>query len=194
MAAPRKENVQKLILDTTENLLKTKSYREISLSEIARQAHVAKGTLYYYYPTREDLFMALLDRYLTSSWQELVDWSSQPEKDSSLPRLLKFVLLRDTTSIGMRLSFIASAGAGNEQLRRMVIDRYQKYEKMLAELIAQRTENVNPDYAAWTILLLSDGLLIHQNLGDPNIEVNDYVQELEKFVRSISKKSLKHSS
>jgi AcrR family transcriptional regulator len=73
MAAPRKENVQKLILDTTERLLKAKSSREISLSEIARQAHVAKGTLYYYYPSREDLFMALLDRYLTSSWQELVD-------------------------------------------------------------------------------------------------------------------------
>jgi hypothetical protein len=94
----------------------------------------------------------------------------------------------------MRLSFIASADAGNEQLRRMILDRYQKYEKMLAELIAERTKNVDPDYAAWTILLLSDGLLIHQNLHDPNIEVNDYVQELEKFVRNISRKSLKHSS
>lgn len=38
MAAPRKDDVAKLILDSTETLLKTKALSDISLAEIARQA------------------------------------------------------------------------------------------------------------------------------------------------------------
>ena len=52
MAAPRKENVKEIVLDATAALLKTNTFADLSLAQIAKAAGVSKGTLYYHYKTK----------------------------------------------------------------------------------------------------------------------------------------------
>lgn len=49
MAAQRPENINEIILDTAEELLKVNSFSEVTLAKIAEKANISKGTLYYYY-------------------------------------------------------------------------------------------------------------------------------------------------
>ncbi len=51
MAAPRKEDVRNLIIESAEILLTQKNFSEISLSRLAAQAGISKGTLYYHFKT-----------------------------------------------------------------------------------------------------------------------------------------------
>lgn len=53
-----------LILETAEEILIKKGYYNASMDEIAAQAGVAKGTLYQHFPTKEDLFLALVEKAL----------------------------------------------------------------------------------------------------------------------------------
>ena len=54
-----------LILEVAEEILIRKGYHHASMDEIAAQAGVAKGTLYQHFPTKEDLFFALIEQALT---------------------------------------------------------------------------------------------------------------------------------
>jgi AcrR family transcriptional regulator len=57
----RQERAER-ILDAAATLIQRWGYAKTTLDDIARQAHVSKGTIYQYWKTREDLLMALISR------------------------------------------------------------------------------------------------------------------------------------
>ena len=75
MAAPRKDNVKELILNATEELLEHKKLSDISLAEIAREAGISKGTLYYHYKNKNDILFDITDKYLDQQYQDLITWT-----------------------------------------------------------------------------------------------------------------------
>lgn len=79
MAAPRKDNVKELILDTTEKLLETRK-----LSDISHTAGISKGTLYYHYKSKNEILFDITDKYLDEQWNDLVRWTEDASKDTSL--------------------------------------------------------------------------------------------------------------
>ena len=50
------------ILDALQTLLEQKDIQSISVSEIARAADRGKGSLYYYFPSKEAILEALVER------------------------------------------------------------------------------------------------------------------------------------
>lgn len=186
MAAPRmNDDVQKMILDAAEDLLSQKSLKEVTLAEIANHANVAKGTVYYYYKNKEDILFAIFDRYLADQWKQLNGWTSNTAKDTSLPRLIKYVLARDIDNTGIRLHFIFEAADGNELLRQKLLERYLKFEKEIAAKIKEREEGVDSDYLSWLALMVSDGLIIQKVLGNQQLDANQFIGETEQYIRRI---------
>ncbi len=52
------------ILRAAERLWTSTTYAELSMNQVAREAKLAKGTLYLYFDTKEELFLALLSEHL----------------------------------------------------------------------------------------------------------------------------------
>ena len=77
MAAPRKENIKEIILDATCKLLETRSLADISLADISLAAGISKGTLYYHYKTKGEIFFDITDRYLSQQWQDFINWTDE---------------------------------------------------------------------------------------------------------------------
>jgi len=57
----QKRKRRQTILDTAWTMLANKELTDISVSQIAKEAGIAKGTLYIYFRTREQIFLALLE-------------------------------------------------------------------------------------------------------------------------------------
>ena len=91
MAAPRKDNIKEKILQATTELLKTTALADISLAEIAAAAGISKGTLYYHYKTKNEVFLDITQRFLDEQWEDLIRWTENKEKDTSLNRLVRYV-------------------------------------------------------------------------------------------------------
>ena len=58
----RKPGVRDRILDATNGLLARYGYRKMSMTDLAREAGVGKGTLYLYFSSKEDVALSSIDR------------------------------------------------------------------------------------------------------------------------------------
>lgn len=182
MAAPRKDNVKELILNAAEELLEHKKLSDISLAEIARQAGISKGTLYYHYKNKNDILFDITDKYLDEQYRDLITWTEDATKDTSLHRLVKYVLERDVATADMRLHLFYDAMMGNEQIRQKLLNRYVEFAGIISKKIGERTDSVSPDYLAWLLLLLSDGLFIHKTLDNPQLDIEEFIRQSEKYL------------
>lgn len=177
MAAPRKEDVRSTILDATEILLTNHSIDKLSLANIASAAGISKGTLYYHYKTKEAILLDLTDRFLEHQKEELFAWTEDPSKDTSLHRMVKYVIERDVYETGPRIHLIYNACIGNEEVRDMVVARYRVFEAIIAEKIAPRVKNIDPDFLARMLLMLSDGLVLQNEMGAQVFDIDQFIQQ-----------------
>lgn len=72
MRDDQKEQRRQAILDVAHTLFEMQPYETISMAEVASRAGLAKGTLYLYFQTKEELFLALFEQEFTL-WFDAVD-------------------------------------------------------------------------------------------------------------------------
>ncbi|MFN5308356.1 MAG: TetR/AcrR family transcriptional regulator, partial [Candidatus Kapaibacterium sp.] len=60
-----KEKKKKYLITIATDVFSKKGFHATKMSEIAEAAGVAKGTLYEYFSTKEDLFLAIYDEWIT---------------------------------------------------------------------------------------------------------------------------------
>lgn len=76
MPDPKKYDI---ILDSLQHLLNEKKIQNISVSEIAREAGMGKGSLYYYFPSKEAILNALIERSYKKPIQTAKNLTEQKE-------------------------------------------------------------------------------------------------------------------
>ena len=71
--AEHKQERHDAILDAAERLLLRSPERVANVAEVAEEAGLAKGTVYLYFPGKEELLLALHERNVASFFSELVE-------------------------------------------------------------------------------------------------------------------------
>ena len=185
MAAPRKDNIKEKILQATTELLKTTALAEISLAEIAAAAGISKGTLYYHYKTKNEVFLDITQRFLDEQWEDLIRWTENKEKDTSLNRLVRYVAERDIASAGLRLQLLAEAQLGNEALRQNLTALSQNVQGLIRRKIAERTA-LPADFLTWLLLLVCDGIIVQESIGNAAFDREAFLTEGIRYLRKLS--------
>ena len=60
--ARRQARKRAQILEAASRIFARRVYHQVTMDEIARESHVGKGTLYRYFPSKEDLYLAIVDQ------------------------------------------------------------------------------------------------------------------------------------
>lgn len=68
------------ILNAANFLLSKYSVQEISMENVAETVKLAKGTLYLYFKTKEELFLSLLERAYLAWFEEIEEWIRVQQK------------------------------------------------------------------------------------------------------------------
>lgn len=126
-----------LILETAEEILTRKGYHSTSVDEIAAQAGVAKGTLYQHFPTKEDLFFALIEQSLTQ-FEQLVQQVAASPSDArqKLERVFYYVYGEQPGKHGQLLRLLRN----NEELSlRLQMKKAQSGERLNEAIDQLRT-------------------------------------------------------
>ena len=63
-------DTQKKIVDISAKKFAKSGFQKTSLSDIAKAAKISKGTLFYHYPSKEDLFFVVLSQNIDSAFKE----------------------------------------------------------------------------------------------------------------------------
>ena len=81
-----KKDTKKIIIDVAAQLFWEKSYSGVSMDLICKTAKVQKGSLYYFFPSKDDLALAVLDYF----WQGYEANILKPSfEDMSVPPLAR---------------------------------------------------------------------------------------------------------
>ena len=90
-----KELRRETILDAAEQLWLSPPERMANVAEIATVAGLAQGTVYLYFRSKEELFLALHQRHVEDFFQRVIDRAQQPASmtmEDMLPILKAFLL------------------------------------------------------------------------------------------------------
>lgn len=94
-----KEARRRAILDAAASAFAASAFDELTMSDVARRAGLAKGTLYLYFPTKETLLLALLERslerYLGDLERAFAAADAPREPDAAAERLVAPLLAED---------------------------------------------------------------------------------------------------
>ena len=72
------------ILESAAQIFQQTSFNEVTMAAVAAQCKLAKGTLFLYFSTKEELFLALVEEQLRE-WFDKVDVQLDALEDRSIP-------------------------------------------------------------------------------------------------------------
>lgn len=67
----QKQERRQALLDVAWELFQTASYQTLTINEVAEHARLAKGTVYLYFKTKEELFLSLQEQQLAAWFAEV---------------------------------------------------------------------------------------------------------------------------
>jgi AcrR family transcriptional regulator len=176
-----KQRTQKAgrIADTALALFKTQSFGSISMSQIATQSGVSKGTLFNYFETKENIFMFLLLNGYQNYFKKLIKKLQQLPPELSNEVFCEFMiaqtryLIRDQ-SVLVRLNALrAPVLEGRANIQQTLAGRKRLYEisQRLGEVIAERITLISASEASHLFVVQSaiiSGLMNMMGLDEFN--------------------------
>jgi AcrR family transcriptional regulator len=156
------------ILKAAMQLFSNRGFHETSMSEVAREARVSKALIFWHFKTKEELFVAVLNRLLEPYFIDFAEEAAMDER-TQIEKLVESYLLfvRDNaSSVRFFLAQMLHDQGLSESLNDQVLKLYSGYRAMLVELIARAqqkgicTRRPAPEAVAAFLLSALNGLLI----------------------------------
>ncbi|HEX2010578.1 MAG TPA: TetR/AcrR family transcriptional regulator [Roseateles sp.] len=170
-AAEPAHDVRKRILDTASALFYARGVRAVGVDLVVQQAAVAKTSLYRYFPTKDDLIVAFLEREDLEFWAL---WDSVAARHAGDPA---GELAAHMRWIGERLARsnyrgcpqinVAAEFAEQEHPARQVAQRHMQALRSRLQDIAQRLDVARPIPLAAQLAVLVNGAFVSATLLGP---------------------------
>lgn len=173
MAQQRAEETRANILDAAVRRFAIAGYDAASVDDICAGAGVSKGAFYHHFPTKQAVFLALLDGWLKTIDSGLENFRQPtiPETFVKMTQLLPLIFAAADDRLPMYLEFWTQASR-DETVWKATIAPYHHYRdhftKLVEDGIAEGSlkEDTDPQAAAQVILSLAVGLFL-QGVLDP---------------------------
>lgn len=162
------------ILAAAEECFTRAGYDATGVAEICERAGVSKGAFYHHFPTKQAVFMALFDQWLSGLDAPLRSVRSAsesvPGRLLDLAGLVQRVFASAAGQLPMFLEFWRQA-AKEPEIWQATIEPYRRYRAAFAELIGEGVAEgslrpIDPDLAARLLVSLGVGLVL-QGILDP---------------------------
>jgi len=152
--------------------------KNTSLADIAKEVGISKGTLYYYYSTKDDIIYDITDIHLKQITEELLSWIGAIENDATPEEILVVVfekILKAETRGKLHLYLISDAAIGNNSLKERFKQRYREWRTTLEDgtRMVLKDKKVNYEILSYIILAVLDGFTIQQMIGVEKIPIKD---------------------
>lgn len=131
------------ILDALQTLLEQHNVQDISVSSIAQAAGIAKGSIYYYFSSKEEIVEALVERSYASS----IETAKLLAKQTDIPPFTRMALIFQACRNSSSEFLKQNAAAGKSmQAQSLLHHKYLRYiitelKPVLAEIIRQGIES-----------------------------------------------------
>jgi len=170
-APPSRRSARESVLDAADRLLGRLGYHKSTLDDLAREARIARRTIYMHFASKEEIFLSSIDRVVERLCAELARIASEdaPPSDRLRRMLLARILFRFDSVQGYYQSLDEMLG----HLRAAYLERRSRYfadeARILAAVVAEgvraRVFHVHDPAASARALVVATNSLLPYSLS-----------------------------
>jgi AcrR family transcriptional regulator len=171
----RGEETRANILSTASRLFAKHGYEATGVAEICQQAGISKGAFYHHFPSKQAIFLTLLEDWLSrleNGFYIIQQQSSDvPNAILQMAENAAKAVAETEVQLSLFLEFWTQANRDPE-IWRITIAPYHRFQEYFAGLIEKGIieksfKQIEPQLGAKVIVSLAMGLLL-QRIFDPN--------------------------
>ncbi|HVP20750.1 MAG TPA: TetR/AcrR family transcriptional regulator [Anaerolineaceae bacterium] len=171
----RSEITRARILQVSQQLFSQNGYDATGVAEICAAAAVSKGAFYHHFPSKQAVFMTLLEGWLAALDEQMLPLlegaRSVAEGIQQAASITGLVFASASGQLPMFLEFWRES-SHDPLVWQATIAPYRRYQELFASLVRKGIEEgslrpVDPNSAARTIVALAFGLIL-QGVIDPH--------------------------
>jgi AcrR family transcriptional regulator len=157
------------ILKAAMHLFANRGFHETSMSEVAREARVSKALIFWHFKTKEELFLAVLNRLLEPYFIDFAEEVGALDERAQLRKLVESYLLfvRDNAaSVRFFLGQLLHGEKVPEELATQVMKLYDGYRELMVDIVRRAQDknlcsrDIAPEAAAGFMVSALNGSLI----------------------------------
>jgi len=190
------EETKRKIIEVSETLFTENGYDSTTVQDICNKAEISKGAFFYHFPTKEFLFLEILDKYLS----ELDKRMNEIEKRSKntlkameeMVVILEEIFITSEGKFTIFLEFLRKASKETEIMKKISY-QFQKYKKYVYEMIENGKKEgsikkeINSEFISQLIISLAIGMILKSSLFLDQ-ENEDFSKKGIKFILNNIKK------
>ena len=132
------QNKSDMILDALQQLMNEKDIRHISVSEIAEKAGIGKGSIYYYYPSKDAIFDALIRRGYEKPLKTAKNLVTRSNVSSYTRMAMIFQACRSSSALFLNNSYLSQ-----ESVQSLALLHQKHLNYLISELKPALTEIIS---------------------------------------------------
>ena len=175
------------IIETSMKLFAEKGYDATSIEEITATVGVAKGTLYYHFSSKEEIFNFLVEEGM-KLLQNSIDiksakFSNYIDKLKAIVLIQIKIVVKYEDLITILLSQFWGNESRNQKCKKHILEYINKIEKIVEDGIkAGQIKNGNPQAIASEIYGLICSSLVYKIRSEEEIDIMKIYKEFENTV------------
>ncbi|MDA3896306.1 MAG: TetR/AcrR family transcriptional regulator [Desulfobacteraceae bacterium] len=171
------------IIEAGSRLVVQKGIEKTSLADIAEEAGISKGSLYYYYASKNELIFDITEAHINQISKNLFTIIEESKGNADWEELLKILferILAADTRGRLHLYLVQQALNDNDDLKQRFRKKYQEWKLMITEGFSMLEPKIsNHKVLSSLIIAALDGFLIQSLLELETISGDEFVNHLD---------------
>jgi|LGOV01.1.fsa_nt_gb AcrR family transcriptional regulator len=163
-----KQERRKQILDAAEKVFTQRGFNKARMDDIVAESGLSKGALYWYYKSKDEIILALMDRFFTGEMQAEEELISAEGDARQRLEVFFEAAFNDVRRFEERMSLgyeFFSLAARTEEVRDVIRGYYRRYQAVLSQIIQQGIDSgefisIDPDDAATAAISIVEGMAL----------------------------------
>lgn len=167
------EITKRKILDAATLLFNENGYDKTTVQDICEKTGVSKGAFFHHFPTKELLFLEILNEFLEKldiRMKEIEKNSKNvPQAMINMTKILEEIFIISENKLTIFLEFIKQAEK-NEDIMKKIFNQFKKFEEYIENLIekGKKEESIKSEidskFFSSLIVSLSIGMILRKSL------------------------------
>ena len=175
------------IFEIAMKLFSEKGYEATSVEEITATVGVAKGTLYYHFNSKEEIFNFLIDEGVKLIKNSIEIKISKCESTKEKIKAIVLIQMKAVEKYENLLSIVFSEMWGNGTRNQFCKEKIEEYIKVVEDVIKDGVEKgdiqkCNTNIAATTIFSLTSSYMMYKKQVQNDTNILRIYREYEKII------------
>ena len=191
---------KKQIMDAAQAIVVNKGYDQSRMDDIVNKAHLSKGAIYWYYKSKKDVYLSLVDywfnEYSEGVFQYLENKNSSSEKLKALFEYFIEQFDKNPETFKIMVEFWRASGL-DKDFNDKVQEIYSQFLEYIIGIIQNGIANeefkdVDPRITALSILINIEGIHWFTLFDKSGVEAHEYIDTISAFILNGLKKREKN--